>query len=96
MAHNIIQLTPFVRAFNAFESPLFYNHRNREGDVTIIPSTIGIRQGDHFGGALFVLAHFTALHSIASHFPSCLFPSIIDDSHIIGPSSIASTAYEHF
>jgi hypothetical protein len=29
---DIIQLIPFVRAFYAFESPLFYNHRNCEGD----------------------------------------------------------------
>jgi len=47
------------------------------------------------GGALFVLAHFRALRSITSHFPSCLFPSIIDDAHIIGPPSVVSFAYEH-
>jgi len=68
---------------------LFYIHRNREGDVTIIPSTMGIRQGDG-GGALFALAHFKALRSIVSHFPSCLFQSIVDDTHIIGHPSIVS------
>jgi hypothetical protein len=48
------------------------------------------------GGALFALAHFRALCSIASHFPSCLFPSIVDDIHILNPPSIVSFAYEHF
>jgi len=38
---DIIQLIPFVRAFYAFESPMFYNHYNREGEVTVIPSTMG-------------------------------------------------------
>jgi hypothetical protein len=47
---DIIQFIPFVCAFYAFESPLFYNHCNCEGDVTIIPSTMGIRQCDPWGG----------------------------------------------
>jgi len=48
------------------------------------------------GGALFALAHFKGLRFTTSHFPSCLFPSIIDNIHIIGPLSIVSSAYEHF
>jgi hypothetical protein len=53
-------------------------------------------QGDPLGGALFALAHFKALLSIINHFPSCLFPSIINDIHIINPLSIVSFVYEHF
>jgi hypothetical protein len=52
---NIIQLIPFVRAFYAFMFPLFYNHRNYEGDVTVIPSAMGTYQGDPLGRALFAL-----------------------------------------
>jgi hypothetical protein len=80
----------------AFTSLLFYSHCNYEGDVTIVPFAMGTCQGDPLGGALFVLAHFRALHFIVSHFTSCLFPSIIDDTHIIGPLSIVSSIYEHF
>ncbi len=47
---NIIQFIPFVKAFYAFETLLFYNHRNHEGDVTIIPFTMGTCQGDFWGG----------------------------------------------
>jgi hypothetical protein len=43
---DLIQLVPFFRAFYAFESPLFYNHHNCEGDVIVIPSTMGTHQGD--------------------------------------------------
>jgi len=57
---------------------------------------MGTRQSDPLGGALFTLTHFMALHSITIHFPSCLFPPIIDNTHIIDPSSIVSSAYEHF
>jgi hypothetical protein len=87
---------PFVHAFYAFEFPLFYNHHNRESDVTIIPSAMVTHQGDPLGVALFALAHFRALRFIISHFPSCLFPSILNDTHIICPPSIVSSVYEHF
>jgi len=93
---DIIQLIPFVCAFYAFESPLFYNLHNHEGDVTIIPFAMEIHQSDPLGGALFTLAHFKVLCSITTHFPSCLFPSIANDTHIISPPSIISSAYEHF
>jgi hypothetical protein len=43
-----------------------------------------------------ILTHFRVLRSITSHFPSCLFPSIANDTHIIGPPLIVSFAYEHF
>jgi hypothetical protein len=38
---DIIQLIPFVYAFYAFESPLFYSHHNRENEGTIIPFAMG-------------------------------------------------------
>jgi hypothetical protein len=82
---DIVQLIPFVHAFYAFEFPLFYSHHNREGDVIVILSAMGTHQDDALGKTLFALAHFKALCSIASHFPSCLFPSIADNTHIIGP-----------
>jgi len=93
---DIVQLIAFVCAFYVFKSHLFYGHCNCEGDVIIIPSTMGTRQGDLGGGELFALAHFNVLRSITNHFPSCLFPSIVNDTHIIGPLSILSFAYEHF
>ncbi len=48
------------------------------------------------GGGSGPLAHFRALHFIINHFHFCLFPSIVDDIHIIGPPSIILYAYEHF
>jgi hypothetical protein len=89
---DIIQLIPFVSAFYPFESSMFNSHRNCDGNITVIPFAMGTRQGDLLGGALFALAHFRALHSTISHFPFCLFPSIVSDTHIIGPLSIVSFA----
>ncbi len=91
-----MQFIPFVHALYPFESPLFYNHCNCEGNITIILFAMGICQGDALGRALFALAHFRALHSIVSHFPSRLFPAIVDDTHIVSFLSIVSSTYEHF
>jgi hypothetical protein len=46
---------------------------------------MGTCQGDPLGRALFALAHFKVLRSTTNHFPYCLFPSITNDIHIIGP-----------
>jgi hypothetical protein len=66
---DIIQFIPFVHVFYTFKFPLFYNHRNHEGDVTIIRYAMGTRQINHWGGALFVLVHlgFYILQLVISH-----------------------------
>jgi hypothetical protein len=46
---------------------------------------MGTRQNDFLERELFTLVHFRALRSVANYFPSCLFPSIVNDIHIIGP-----------
>ncbi len=89
-----MQFIPCVHAFYAFESPLFYNHHNREGNVIVTPSTMGAHQGDPLAEALFTLTHFRALCFIVSHY--YLFPSIADDIHIINPPSIVLSVHEHF
>ncbi len=85
---DITQFIPFVCAFYAFESPLFDSHRNHESDVIVILFAMGTCQGDPLGGALFAIAHFKALCSTTSHFPSCLVLSIENDTHIVTPLSI--------
>ncbi|KAL2610702.1 hypothetical protein R1flu_029275 [Riccia fluitans] len=42
------------------------------------------RQGDPLGGTLFALAHLCALRTVASKHPLYLFPSLADDTHIVG------------
>ncbi len=65
-------------------------------EVTIIPFNMGTCQKNPLGKVLFTLTHFKDLHFIINSFFSCLFPSIVDDIHIIGPPSIISFTYEHF
>jgi hypothetical protein len=77
-------LSPLL-AFYAFEFPLFNNHRNHDELVTVIPFAMGTCQDDILGGALFAFVHLNAIYSIINHLFFCIFPSIADDIHIIGP-----------
>ncbi len=77
-------LSPLL-AFYAFEFPLFNNHRNHDGNVTVIPFTMGTCQNDLLGRALFAFVHVNAIYFITNHLSFCIFPSIADDTHIIGP-----------
>ncbi len=90
------QVIPFVCAFYAYECHLFYNHYNHDGNVIVIPFVMRTCQGDLLGRELFALVHLGALHFTTNHFLYCLFPSIVDHIHIIGPLSIVSSTYEHF
>ncbi len=49
---------------------------------------MGTCQSDPLGGTLFALTHFKALCFIVNRFPSCLFLSIIDNSHIKNPTQL--------
>jgi hypothetical protein len=51
----------------------------------VIPFAMGTPSRRYFGGALFAQIHFVTLRSITNHFPSYLFPFIVDGTHIISP-----------
>ncbi len=70
-----MKLIPFVCALYAFESPLFYNHRNCENNITIMLFIMGTHYGDFLEGTLFALTHFRALHSTNNQF-FCIYISI--------------------
>ncbi|KAL2611673.1 hypothetical protein R1flu_023365 [Riccia fluitans] len=81
---SLDQLFPFVRSFYARRFPLYFSHYSREDEVTLFSSESSTRQGDSLGDALFALAHLRALRTTASKHPLCLFPSLVDDTHIVG------------
>jgi hypothetical protein len=53
----------------------------------IILLKLGTRQGDPLGGVLFVMVYLHILHPIVATHPTCGFPSLADDTHIIGLAS---------
>jgi hypothetical protein len=65
-----------------------------EGAI-IIESSLGKRQGDPLRGLLFVLAHYQTFLKIIMRAPSYIFPSLMDDIHIVGPMSEIIHAFDH-
>ncbi len=64
--------------------------------VTIIESTLGMKQGDPLRGPLFVLAHYRTFLNTITWALSYVFPSLTDDTHIMGPLSEITCAFDHF
>jgi hypothetical protein len=46
--------------------------------------------------AFFALVHFHVLHGFLKKIPSCLFPSLANDIHNIGPAHVVPLAFDHF
>jgi hypothetical protein len=49
-----------------------------------IESSSGMRQGDPLGCPLFTLAHYRTFLNTIVRAPSCVYPSLVDDIHIMG------------
>ena len=85
-------LIPYCRAFYANPSPLLYSNLSPPYGCHVLSSTNGTRQGDPLGGPLFALAHSRAIRAVAQEFPQLLFPSIADDTHVVGPPELLRQA----
>jgi hypothetical protein len=66
------------------------------GNLSIIQSSISTCHGDPLGGFLFTLVHFCVFHNSTDHIPSCLFPSIVNDTHIIKCALVVFKVFHHF
>jgi hypothetical protein len=89
---NIVPFTMFYGAHFFF----YYQHGQHEEGVTIIESPSSMEVGWILRWFLFALAHYrTFLKSIAQA-PNCVFPSLMDDTHIMGPMSEVVPAFDHF
>jgi hypothetical protein len=84
-----VQYILFFHIFYVLESPWYFTHQNKKCEIIIVPWTMGTHQSDPLRGSLFSITHFRV-----AHFPFYIFPTIIDDTHILGPSSEVIQAFE--
>jgi hypothetical protein len=54
-----------------------------------------MKQGEPLGGLLFALAHYQALLKTTVQAPNCVFPSLVGDTHIVGPMSEVVPSFDH-
>jgi len=63
--------------------------------VIIIESFLSTNQGDPLGGFLFTLAHYRTLLETITWAPNYVFPSLTNDTHIVGPMSEIIRTFDH-
>jgi hypothetical protein len=63
--------------------------------VTIIESSLSMKQGNPLGGPLFILAHYQTLLKTIVQAPNCIFPSLVDDIHNTRPMSEITRVFDH-
>ncbi len=63
--------------------------------VTIIELSLGTRQSDPLGCLLIILAHCQAFINTITWAFNYVFPSLMDDIHIMGPMSEIFCAFDH-
>jgi hypothetical protein len=63
--------------------------------VTIIESFSSTKQGDPLGGYLFVLVDYWTILKTIMQTPNYVFPSLVDDTHIMGPMNEIIRTFDH-
>jgi hypothetical protein len=65
------------------------------GGVSILESSLGMKQGYPLRGPLFALPHYRALLKTIMRALSCVFPSLTDNTHIVGPMNEIDCTFHH-
>jgi len=91
----LVSIVPFTILFYGAHYSFYYKHGQHVEGVTIIESSSGIRHGDPLGDLLFALAHYQILLETIAWTPSCVFPSLTNDTHIVGPMHEITHTFDH-
>jgi hypothetical protein len=76
-------------------SSFYYQHGQHVEGVTIIESSSRTKQGDPLGDFLFVLAHYQMPLKTIMRAPNYIFPSLTDNTHIVGPMNEIPHTFDH-
>ncbi len=86
---------PFTKLFYGAHFSFYYWHGWHVERIIIIEFSLSTRQGDPLGGLLFTLAHYWTFLETIVWAPNCVFPSLMDDFHIVGPMNELFCAFDH-
>jgi hypothetical protein len=90
-----VSIVPFTKLFYDVHSSLYYQHGWHAEKVTIIGLFSNTKQGDPLRGILFDLAHYQAFLKTIMWAPSYIFPSLMDNTHIMGPMIEITYVFDH-
>jgi hypothetical protein len=81
--------------FYGAPSSFYFQHGRHVKGVTIIESFSSMRQDDPLGGLLFVLTRYRAFVKTIVWALMCVFPSLANDTHIVGPMNEITRAFDN-
>jgi hypothetical protein len=55
-----------------------------------------MRRGDPLRGFLFALAHYWTLLETIAQAPNYVYPSLVHNTHVVGPSNEIIPTFHHF
>jgi len=90
-----VNIVPFTKLFYGAHSSFYHQHEQHKEGIIIIKSFSDMKQGDPLGGPLFVLAHYQTFLKTIAQAPNCVFPSLGDDTHIVGLMNEVIFAFDH-
>jgi hypothetical protein len=91
----LASIVPFTMSFYGAHSSFYYQHGWHVEGVTIIESSSSTRHGDTLGGPLFALAHYWTFLKTIVQTSNCIFPSLLNNTHIIRPINEIIHAIDH-
>jgi hypothetical protein len=68
---------------------------NMSRGFIVIESSSGTKQGGPLNGHLFDLTHYCTFLGTITWTPNCVFPSLMDDTHILGPMNEVIFNFDH-
>ncbi len=92
----LANIVPFIKLFYCTHYFLYYQHGQHVEGVTIIESSLNMRQGDPLGGPLFTFAHYQAFLNTIVWASNSDFPILMDNTHIMEPLSETTHTFNHF
>jgi hypothetical protein len=85
----------FTKLFYGVHSSLYYQDGQHVEGVNIIDSSSSTKHDDPLKGLLFALAHYRTFLKTITWAPSCIFPLLVDDIHIVGPMNEIICTFDH-
>jgi len=91
----LANIVPFTKLFYGAHFSFYFQHGQHVEGVTVIESFSSMKQGDFLGGLLFALAHYWTFLKTIVWAPNCVFPSLTNDAHIVGPLNEIACTFDH-
>jgi hypothetical protein len=91
----LANIVPFTKLFYGVHFLFTSNMGSMKRGSSLLNHFQAQGKGGPLGGPLFALAHYRAFLKTITQAPKCVFPSLVDDTHIVGTMNEVVLAFNH-